>query len=430
MELPLAVLIVEDSESDAQLIVRMLRRAGYDVLSEQVETAEQMRAALEKQTWDIVISDYSLPQFDGHTALELLKEKQWDIPFIVVSGVIGEETAVAMMKAGAHDYLMKGNLARLAPAVMRELGQAELRRERKRTEDRLRQLSQAVEHSPASIVITDVHGCIEYVNPKFTVMTGFTLDEVRGRTPPQMFGLGEARSEIVTEHSHVIRAGNEWHGEMLNHRKDGTPYWEAVSISPIIDSNGVITHFVAVNEDITARREDEEKIQRLNAGLEQLAMTDYLTNLYNRRYFMQRGMEEFKRARRNNQPLALLMMDIDQFKKVNDTHGHEAGDMALQQVAAALKSSLREIDILGRMGGEEFAVLLPNTSMREATVLAERVQKTIAGMSVQIPDTSLTITISIGVAVLTDEMSGIDHVLKNADIAMYQAKSHGGNRVV
>ena len=558
MELPLAVLIVEDLESDAQLIIRLLRKTGYEVISEQVETAEQMRAALEKRTWDIVISDYSLPQFDGHAALDILKEKQRDIPFIVVSGAIGEETAVAMMKAGANDYLMKDNLARLVPAVSRELEQAQNRRahrlaeeelvnarehaeeseekfkaitnqategialsdlegnyvfvnpsfgqmmgyseeellkmtvfdvkaktqspgsfyeskttkeglpievklrrrdgteffteiigrvikvgdkdyvlgtvrditERKRAEDRLRQLSSAVEHSPISIVIMDITGNIEYVNLKFTEVTGFTLDEVRGKTPQDTFGSSNTQPETRAEHWQTILSGNEWRGEMENCKKNGESYWAAVSISPITDSNGIITHFVSINEDITVRKENEEKIQRLNAGLEQLAMTDYLTNLYNRRYFMQRGAEEFKRARRNNQPLALLMMDIDHFKNVNDTYGHDAGDMALQQVAATLKSSLREIDILGRIGGEEFAVLLPNISLHEAAVLAERVRKAVAGTSVEIPGGSLTITISIGVAVLTNETSGIDNILKNADVAMYQAKSCGGNCVV
>jgi diguanylate cyclase (GGDEF)-like protein/PAS domain S-box-containing protein len=558
VELPLAVLIVEDLESDAQLIIRLLRKTGYEVISEQVETAEQMRAALEKRTWDIVISDYSLPQFDGHAALDILKEKQRDIPFIVVSGAIGEETAVAMMKAGANDYLMKDNLARLVPAVSRELEQAQNRRahrlaeeelvnarehaeeseekfkaitnqategialsdlegnyvfvnpsfgqmmgyseeellkmtvfdvkaktqspgsfyeskttkeglpievklrrrdgteffteiigrvikvgdkdyvlgtvrditERKRAEDRLRQLSSAVEHSPISIVIMDITGNIEYVNLKFTEVTGFTLDEVRGKTPQDTFGSSNTQPETRAEHWQTILSGNEWRGEMENCKKNGESYWAAVSISPITDSNGIITHFVSINEDITVRKENEEKIQRLNAGLEQLAMTDYLTNLYNRRYFMQRGAEEFKRARRNNQPLALLMMDIDHFKNVNDTYGHDAGDMALQQVAATLKSSLREIDILGRIGGEEFAVLLPNISLHEAAVLAERVRKAVAGTSVEIPGGSLTITISIGVAVLTNETSGIDNILKNADVAMYQAKSCGGNCVV
>jgi diguanylate cyclase (GGDEF)-like protein/PAS domain S-box-containing protein len=544
----LAVLIVEDSESDALLIIRLLKKAGYDVMFERVETAEQMRSALEKRNWDIVISDYSLPQFGGQAALELLKAKQTDTPFIVVSGTIGEENAVALMKAGAHDYLIKDNLARLIPAVRRELDQAVIRRarklseealreseekyrmlveqasdaifiadykgqcldvnaagckllgytreeiqkskvddfakfsldgptklkefqkkktliiegeifckdgklknveisarqlpdgnfqgivrditERKRAEEKLRQLSRAVEHSPASIVIIDANGSIEYVNPKFTEVTGFTLAEVLGRSPSDTFGSNELPPEASSVHWQTIRDGKEWRGEMLNRKKNGETYWESVSISPITDSNGLITHFVAVSEDITSRKEAEEKIMRLNAGLEKLAMTDHLTSLYNRRYFMQRGAEEFKRAWRTNQPLSILMVDIDHFKKVNDTHGHEAGDMALQQVAAALKSSLRETDILGRMGGEEFAILLPNTQSTEAGLLAERICKSVGDTPFEIPGKSLSITISIGSAVIADEMSGIDDVLRCADAAMYSAKSCGGNRVM
>ena len=135
----LAILIVEDSESDAQLIVRLLKKSGYDFLFRVVETAAQMHAALTQEPWDIVISDYSLPQFNGHAALRLLQETGMDIPFIAVSGTMGEETAVTMMKSGAHDYLMKSNLARLAPAVERELRDADTRRERWRAEEALRQ---------------------------------------------------------------------------------------------------------------------------------------------------------------------------------------------------------------------------------------------------------------------------------------------------
>lgn len=549
MEFPLAVLIVEDSENDALLIIHLLRKAGYEVAFERVETAEEMRSALEKGTWDIVISDYNLPQFSGPAALELLKSAEVDLPFIVVSGVIGEESAVALMKAGAHDYLLKDNLARLVPAVRRELEQAEIRKERQRAEqalreseekyrmlveqasdaiftadldgllldtnnagckllgytieeirklkvddianltpgsqlrlnglasgeplliegevlckdgalkyvevsarqlpdgnfqgivrdvterkqaeEKLRQLSSAVEHSPSAIVISDASGHIEYVNPKFTALTGFTLEEVRGKIPLNTYGAGELQDEAKrSEHWQTIRDGKEWRGEMLNRKKDGETYWEAASISPIMNSAGIITHFVAVSEDITLRKENEEKIKHLNAGLEKLAMTDHLTSLYNRRYFMQRGAEEFKRSRRTNHPLSLLMLDIDHFKRVNDTHGHEAGDMTLQQVAAALKSSLRETDILGRMGGEEFAVLLPNTLSKEAALLAERIRHAVESIPFEIPGATLTITISIGVAMQAEGMSGIDDMLRNADVAMYNAKHRGGNCVM
>jgi diguanylate cyclase (GGDEF)-like protein/PAS domain S-box-containing protein len=551
----LAVLIVEDSESDTQMITRVLTKAGYQLVFEQVDTAIEMKAALGKQAWDIVISDYSLPQFDGRAALEILKETGQEIPFIIVSGAIGEETAVSMMKAGAHDYLTKDNLARLAPAVARELEQAQDRRgrkqaeqalrasenqlrmitdnipayvayvdsdlryrfinkayeilyekpraeiigrhasevlnedyyekhleriqivltgqkvffetpfpfkegqlflsvsyipdtdekgntkgyyvlahditERKQVEDQLRQLSLAVECNPASIIITDLNGNIEYVNPKFTELTEYTYEEARGNTP-RMLQSGRTPSEVYANLWQTILSGRQWNGDLLNRKKNGRLYWENTSISSITDSKGKMTHFIAVNEDITARKEAEEKIQQLNIELEKLAITDYLTNLYNRRYFMERGAEEFKRAQRTKHALSILMLDIDEFKNINDTYGHETGDFALRQVVAALKSNLREIDLLGRMGGDEFTALLPNTKIQDAVKLAERVRLDMERMSFQTPEASFTlaITISIGVAALTHKTFNVDDMLRNADTALYQAKRAGRNCVV
>ena len=139
MSTPLRVLIVEDSEDDAVLLSRELQRAGYDPVSERVDTPEAMKTALDGQTWDIVLSDYSMPRFSMSEALTMMKEKGLDLPFIIVSGAIGEEAAVASMRAGVHDYVMKGKLARLAPAIERELREAKMRRERKRMEEALRQ---------------------------------------------------------------------------------------------------------------------------------------------------------------------------------------------------------------------------------------------------------------------------------------------------
>jgi diguanylate cyclase (GGDEF)-like protein/PAS domain S-box-containing protein len=430
--------VVEDSESDTQLFLRELRNAGYEVAFEQVETAEEMKFALDEKAWDIVISDYNLPQFNGRAALELLKKTKLDIPFIVASGAIGEETAVAMMKAGAHDYLVKSNLARLGLAVTRELEQAKERRDRKQaeqalreTEDQLRQLSRAVEQNPASIIITDKDGRIEYVNSKFTAISGYTLDEVRGKVS-RVLKPGKTPPEIHADLWRTIMSGREWRGDIINRKKDGTPYWENALISAITDANGVITHFVSVHEDITARKEAEEKIRLLNAELEQLAITDHLTNLYNRRHFMQRGVEEFRRAQRSKRPLSLLMLDIDQFKNINDTHGHEAGDFALKQVAETLRSNLREIDIIGRMGGDEFTVLLPDTALNDAFNLAERVRLDIEQTALQILGevVPIFVTVSIGVAASTGKLTHIDKLLKDADRALYQAKRAGRNRVV
>jgi PAS domain S-box-containing protein len=185
MAKPLAVLIVEDSESDVQLIVRLLRKEGYQIDYLNVDTAERMRAALQKQAWDIVISDYSLPQFNGNAALKLLQEEGLDIPFIIVSGTMGEETAVAMMKAGAHDYLMKGNLTRLVPAIERELEQAKMRRERAQARNDLRasenRFRALIENSTDAISLLDASGNAIYDSPSAPGMLGYGPEDWIGK---------------------------------------------------------------------------------------------------------------------------------------------------------------------------------------------------------------------------------------------------------
>src|SRR5947207_14793118 len=152
MLIPLRVLVIEDSEDDTLLMMRELRRNGFEPVSERVETAEAMGAALERCSWDLIISDYSLPKFSGATALSLFQERALDIPFIVVSGALGEERAVEMMKAGAHDYVLKHNLPRLAPAVRRELAAAEERRVGKQQGAMVAHLASIVQSCEEAIV--------------------------------------------------------------------------------------------------------------------------------------------------------------------------------------------------------------------------------------------------------------------------------------
>src|SRR5512138_3434115 len=185
---PLQVLIVEDSENDALLLERVLQRAGYDLVCFRVDTKEAMASALGAQRWDLVIADYRMPRFDGLEALALMNAQGLDVPFIIVSGRITDDTAVAAMKAGAHDYVMKDNLARLGPAVQRELREAETRRERRRSEEKLKVeqvFRLAIENSvPSGIAAVDLDGRQTYVNPAFCAMVGWSEADLLGARPP------------------------------------------------------------------------------------------------------------------------------------------------------------------------------------------------------------------------------------------------------
>src|SRR3990172_7577889 len=182
MATPLRVLILEDRQTDAELMVHELRRAGFDPDWERVETEADYVAHLDPSL-DLILADYALPQFDGLRALQLLQERGLDIPFIIVSGTIGEELAVNAMKRGAADYLLKDRLARLGTAVAQAMEQHRLHRERKQVEERLRVQTTALEAAANAIVMTDRDGRIAWVNPAFTRLTGYTRDEVLGRNP-------------------------------------------------------------------------------------------------------------------------------------------------------------------------------------------------------------------------------------------------------
>lgn len=177
MSKPLNILIVEDSEDDTLLLLRELRRGGYKPAYERVETAEAMQMVLAQGRWDIVISDFTMPHFSAPAALALLKKSGLDLPFIIVSGTVGEDAAVAAMKAGAHDYLIKDNLIRLVPAIERELREAETRRQRWQAEralfDRERLFRALIENAADAVSLIDATGLVSYTSPAVTRVLGY-----------------------------------------------------------------------------------------------------------------------------------------------------------------------------------------------------------------------------------------------------------------
>jgi PAS domain S-box-containing protein len=271
MGIPLRVLIVEDSEDDALLLVRVLRRSGYDLTYERVDTAAAMSVALETYTWDIIIADYTMPDFNGLAALSLMQAKHLDLPFIVVSGSIGEDLAVAAMKAGAHDYIMKGYLARLIPAVERELREAEVRRARRRAEETLQesyQLLHAVFAGTAdAIFVKDLEGRYIMMNPAGAEALGRSPAEIMGKHDADLYAPETAHSTMDHDRR-VIRSGETYTFEEVATIGDVTRTYLSTR-TPHQDHQGKIIGVIGVARDITDRKQSEEEMRRQRETLYQ-----------------------------------------------------------------------------------------------------------------------------------------------------------------
>lgn len=287
-------------------------------------------------------------------------------------------------------------------------------------EEQFRMLSAAVEHSPASIVITDAKGSIEYVNPAFCRLTGYSVEEALGQNP-RILKAGDQPPELYQELWDTLLRGEEWRGEFHNRRKDGSLFWETASISAIRNAKGLIRHFVAIKDDITERKQMRDQLQ-------QMAQFDMLTGLPNRRMVQDRLAQMVALAKRGNQRFALLFVDLDGFKRINDTYGHEAGDRVLKAVAARLSACIRSSDIVGRMGGDEFTVILSTlTRYEDAGQVAEKILETLRRPITMPSGVQDQIGSSIGISVFPEDAQDGDGLLATADDAMYEVKHAGKN---
>lgn len=257
----LATLIVEDSEADAELILRELQDGGFDAIYERVDTQPAMAAALQRRDWDIVISDYSLPRFGGDAALALLQNLGLDVPFISVSGTMGEDVAVAMMKAGAHDYVMKDDLKRLVPAVERELEAAVVRRERRRAQESMSLLAAIVASSDDAIVSTTLEGMILSWNRGAQQMYGHTAQEMIAQ-PVAVLIPRDRPNEMVGVFEKFKQGEHTQRYETVRVRKDGKYVTVSLTISPVKDPSGKIIGASSIARDITEHKKEEaERLQ-------------------------------------------------------------------------------------------------------------------------------------------------------------------------
>ena len=250
--------MVEDSVDDTLLLAAELERGGLDPVYERVETAAAMQAALEVHDWDLIICDYSMPHFDGPAALAIYQRAGVDIPFISVSGTVGEETVAEMMKAGAHDYVMKHNLARMVPAMKRELRAAQERRDRRQTEAASAYLASIVESCDDAIIGKTLDGIVVSWNPGAERVYGYSAAEMIGRSISLL--IPAYRPEELPGIYETIKQGKAVDGlETVRIRKDGTPVEVSLTISPIKDAGGRVVGASTVARDIARRKQEENE---------------------------------------------------------------------------------------------------------------------------------------------------------------------------
>lgn len=332
MEKELHILILEDLPSDAELAEREVRTVLDNYIVKVLDTRDEMIEALDTFKPDLIISDYLMPEFDGLSALKIRQEQCPYVPFVMLTGSVNEEIAVECMKAGADDYVIKEHIKRLGSAVLGAMEKKKREKEQKKAEEELIRLSTAVKQSPSVIAITDLKGNLEYMNPKFSEVTGYSFEEAKGQHT-RILRSREMPDEHYKDLWKTITAGKEWRGEFHNKKKNGDLFWEAASISPIFNQEKKIINYIKVAEDITVRKEIEEALQNseilqrtvLNSLHDALHLvdTELRVKLYNDKvsdWFTQLGLGEMTLGGSLQDLCPFLNEDdIEQYRQVLET---------------------------------------------------------------------------------------------------------------
>ena len=541
----LRILAVEDSPADFMLLQRNLAQRGIDANWQRVDHDDALRSAL-REAWDVVLTDFSVPGMDVLHSVDQIRARDPLLPVILVSGSIGEEKAVELLRAGIADFVLKDRPARLGDAIQRALADSAARRALQRSTDELQrsraqlqavldalpdllfevdaQLRIVGHHSPRrdllavpperflgrsfaevlpdpaaracmdalhaarrdgwaisapyplrlgdaeywfeasmtwreappgyivlardvtarrrdeqelriaatafesqqGMIVTDPHGVIQRVNRAFTRLTGYTAAEAVGHTP-RLLRSGRYDDAFYRAMWQAVARDGYWAGELVNRHKDGELRVEWVAISAVTDAAGAITHYVGSFSDLTQQREAEARAQHL-------AQYDPLTELPNRALLHDRIAQALTGSTRTREFCAMLLLDLDRFKDINDALGHRAGDQLLLQAAQRMRAVVRDGDTLARFGGDKFAIIMEDLgadahrAARYASALADKVRGALATRYALGGHTPVC-SASIGVSLFNGVDGNVEAVLKQAELAMYRAKTEGRDRV-
>lgn len=410
------VLVVEDSANFALQLQEILESLLLKVIV--VPNGKEAINILESnKKISMVITDLNMPQMNGlDLAKAIRKEKtQIELPIIAMSSNINKKEKIKLFKHGVNDFLDKPILKdELKSKIIDAFSGIRKVKEIKTLN------SIFDEHIIASG--TNEKGVIKWVSQAFCEISGYSKDELIGKQH-NIVRHPEMPKTLYVEMWKTIQSGNCWKGEIKNLRKDGTSYWVSAAIEPQYDSTGEISGFTAVRQDIT----DKKRIY-------ELSITDSLTGLYNRRFFNEVANEQMHKTIRSTNIFAFILLDIDNFKKYNDTYGHQEGDNVLKKVAKSLQNSFkRNDDFVFRLGGEEFGVIIHTKSKEDTQIMVENARKNIQSLNIKHEkNPSSCVTASFGMVVISSENSEykIDNIYKLADDCLYKAKEEGRNRVI
>ncbi|CAB1369335.1 putative bifunctional diguanylate cyclase/phosphodiesterase [Denitratisoma oestradiolicum] len=406
------LLLVDDEENILHALVRLLRGAGYRLLT--ATSGEAGLLVLDNNEVHVILSDQRMPGMSGSEFLSRVKDRHPEAVRMVLSGYSD--------LAAVTDAINRGNIYKfLLKPWDDDLLRANIREAFERYELGVKgaQFTKIYENTVEGILITDGNSYIQAVNPAFTTITGYGADEVVGKTPALLRSDRHDETFFRTMWKCLHETG-KWTGEIWNRRKNGEEFPEWLNITAIHDPQGRLQQYVGLFTDITEHKQAEEKLRYQ-------AYHDPLTDLPNRLMYTEHLDLALPQAERREQLCGVMMLDLDRFKNVNDTYGHEFGDKLLITVAQRLRDSIRKEDTLARMGGDEFTFLLPLvTDVQDVARVAEKV---LAGFAkpLTINGKDMFVTPSIGISLFPNDGHDAETLLKNADAAMYRAKEQGRN---